>query len=113
MAKKDVEHYFRLVADQYQEMLENIRDIEKEVNDNLTDPELLDRLKAMAEPLKNNYMTLSYIMFLLNQPARKSKIKGYEKRNQKLLKTIPAENTKDGILAKNASVIDKVKSVID
>ena len=28
----------------------------------------LEEMKKMVEPLKNNYMTLSYIMFLFNKP---------------------------------------------
>ena len=112
MAKKDVELYFKQVADQYQEMIDNIKEIEVDVSNNLTDPELLDRLREQTKPLKDNFMTLSYIMFLLNKPTRKSKEKGYERRNQKLLKSIPAENTKEGILAKNKTVIDKVKNII-
>lgn len=112
MSKKDVEAYFNSVAEQYHEMLENIRDVEAEAQDNLTDIDLADRLKEIAEPLKNNFMTLSYIMYLLNQPTRKEKQKGYERRNKKLLSTIPQKNTKEGILSENQAVIDNVANIL-
>ena len=112
MSKKDVEEYFQQVVDQYHEMLENIRDLEQDVQNNLADVDLLDRLKETTAPLKNNFMTLSYIMFLLNKPTRKSKEKGYERRNQKLLSSIDKSCTKDGIIANNNKTIDCVKNIL-
>ena len=112
MAKKDVEEYFNQVADQYKEMLENIRDLEQDVANNLTDTDLLERLKETTAPVKNNYMTLSYIMYLLNKPTRKNKEKGYERRNQKLLKSIDKSCTKEGILESNSQTISQVKNIL-
>ena len=109
MAKKDVVEYFNQVADQYQEMLDNIKEIEQDVNTTLTDPELVERLKKAAEPVKNNFMTLSYIMFLLNKPQRKEKEKKYVKMNKKLLQSIDPAYTKDGIMAENRKTIENIK----
>lgn len=112
MAVRHVVEYFNQVADQYQEMLDNIRDLEQDVANNLTDPELLDRIKQMAEPVKNNYMTLSYIMYLLNMPNRKEKEKRYTQMNKKLLSTIDEKNTKNGILEKNQRTIESLSKDI-
>ena len=108
MAVKHIVEYFNQVADQYQEMLDNIKDMEKDVSENLTAPELLDRIKQMAEPVKNNYMTLSYIMYLLNMPNRKEKEKRYTKMNKKLLSAIDSKNTKEGILEENKRTIESL-----
>lgn len=112
MAVKHVKAYFEEVAQQYHEMLEEIRDFEEESKKGLIEPERLDRIKESIQPLVNNYQTLSYIMFLLNKPVRPSKHKRYEQQNKKLLSKIGKEFTKDGIEAQNQEVIEKLKKII-
>ena len=68
-------------------------------------------MKKMIEPLKNNYMTLSYIMFLFNKPKRKKKEKKYIQQNKKLLNNIPEKNTKEGIIKENKEVISSIKDL--
>ena len=70
MSKRHVEDYFNKVADQYKEMLNELKDFEKECSDGLVEPEIFDNYKKIIEPLKNNYMTWSYVMYLLNLPNR-------------------------------------------
>ena len=78
MSKRDVEKYFDDVANQYVEMVNTLKDIDEAVQSNLLSPEKLEEIKQRVEPLKNNYMTLSWIMFLLNRPVNKKKHKRYE-----------------------------------
>lgn len=106
MSKKDVDNYYNEICDQYSQLIEEIHDFEKECEQGLIEPERLDKIKENIQPLKNNYMTISYIMFLLNQPVRKSKKRAYEKRNEKLLKFIDSKYTKDGVLKQNKAVLD-------
>lgn len=112
MAKKHFDAYFNEVCQQYADMNEAIRDMEKEFNNGLISPEKIDELKKVIEPLKNNYMTLSYVAFLLNKPTRKEKHKKYEKQNKRLLEMIPKENTKEGIEKQNKQVIENVKNLV-
>lgn len=112
MAKKHFDEYYNEVCQQYLDMNEAIKDMEKEFNDGLISPDKIDELKKVIEPLKNNYMTLSYVAFLLNKPTRKEKHKNYERQNQKLLKMIPKENTKIGIEDENKQVIENVKTLV-
>ena len=39
----------------------------------------------MIEPLKNNYMTLSYVKYLLDIPTKRSKKEKYKRQNKKVL----------------------------
>lgn len=105
MAKRHVIDYFNKVADQYHSMLLEIRDFEEECNKGLIEPERLDEVKKIIEPLKNNYMTWSYMMFLLNLPNRERKVKDYKRRNARLI-----SNYKDTSLEDNNAALAKLNA---
>lgn len=109
MSKKDVDNYYFEVADNYHELMENLRDMEDEVRNGMISPERLDNLKQTIQPIKDNYETLSYIIFLLNKPTRKEKVPAYIRRNKKFLSNIDESNTKDGILTTNKKILDNLK----
>ena len=109
MSKKDVDNYFLEVADNYHELMDNLRDMEAEVNNGMVSPERLDNLKQTIQPIKDNYETLSYIIFLLNKPTRKEKEKGYIRRNKKLLSNIDYSKTKEGIIETNKEILNNMK----
>lgn len=111
MSKEHVDAYYKEVCQNYIEMNEAIKDMEDECNKGLVDPDKLEEMKKMVEPLKNNYMTLSYIMFLFNKPKRKKKEKKYIQQNKKLLNNIPEKNTKEGIIQENKQVISSIKNL--
>lgn len=111
MAKKDIELYYKQVADQYIEMVSNIKEFEEYASTHMVEPERIDKMKQILEPIKNNYRTLSYIMFLLNKPVKKSKEVKYIKQNKKLLSEIPYKNTKEGILNENDDTINDLKNL--
>ena len=70
MAKKDIKEYYDLVCQDYHDMLEALRDMEKEAMEGLISPQQLEQTKESIEPVKNNYMTWSYVMYLLNKPSK-------------------------------------------
>ena len=86
MSIKHVNKYYNQICEQYKEMINDIKDVEREAEQGLVEPERVDRLKTQIEPIKQNYMTLSYIMYLLNEPQKKRKQVRYAKQNNKLLK---------------------------
>jgi len=104
MAKRHVEDYFNKVADQYKEMLDELRDFEKECNEGLVEPERFDNFKKIIEPLKNNYMMWSYAMYLLNLPNRESKVKTVKRRANKNIITCHVIN-------ENKEILDKLKTL--
>lgn len=108
MSKRHVDEYFNTIANQYQEMLQALKDMEEECANNLLDPDRLEQMKTLIEPLKENYMRISYIMFLLNRPDKESKLKEYEERNQKLLSKIPKEAKLEAIQEENQKIIDEI-----
>lgn len=112
MAVKDVILYFDEVAEQRRLMLEEIKDFEKEAEQNLIEPERLEQIKQNIQPLLNNYQMLSYIMYLLNKPNRKKKHKMYERMNKKFLAQIDKKFTKDGVLKQNEEIIENLNKTV-
>ena len=111
MAVKHIKEYYEQVCDQYVMMNDELRDFQKEVENGLVEPERLDNLKKMIEPLKNNYMTLSWIMYLLNQPNRDSKERAYQKRNKKFIESLDKNFNKEAIMKQNDEVIKSIGEV--
>ena len=111
MAVKHVKEYYEQICNQYVQMNQELRDFQKEVENGLVEPERIDNLKKIIEPLKNNYMTISWIMYLLNQPQRPSKERAYERRNRKFLETLDNKFKKESILKENEDVINNIGKV--
>ena len=109
MSVKAVKKYYDQICEQYHEMVENIKDLEEECQNGLVEPERIERLKEQVAPLKQNYERWAYIMFLLNEPQRKSKRKAYAKRNQKLLNALSKENTPNATIQENERVLQSFK----
>ena len=113
MSVKDVKRYYDVITEQYFEMVNDLKDFEEAVSNNIIEPERLEEIKKNIEPIKVNYQRISYIMYLLNIPTKKSKYKKYERQNKKLLKMIGEENTQEAIDKDNKSTLDKIRDDID
>lgn len=109
MSKKDLDNYYKTITDQYNEMLENIHEIENSAENNMVSSDMLDNMKTMILPLKTNYERLSYVMFLLNQPARRHKVKKYKDQNKKALEKLDNNNSLEAVVEENKKVIDDLK----
>lgn len=110
MSVKHVYRYYKQVSEQYYESLSNLKDMEKEVNENMVSPEQLEQMKKTVEPIKNNYMTLSWIMHLLGQPNKQSKIKTYQRKNKTFLSTLDKNRDKENVLRENKEALNKLKN---
>lgn len=113
MSVKDVKKYYEAVSSQYLEMVNDIKDFEEAVTKEIIEPERLEQIKQNIEPIKVNYQRLSYIMFLLNLPTKKSKKKKYERQNQKLLKMIGKENMQEAVVEENRETLNKLEDSIN
>lgn len=101
MSVKHVKDYYNQICSQYHEMIEDIKDLEREAEQGLIEPERIDRLKDQVAPIKQNYERWSYMMFLLNQPNRKKKIKKYQQQNKKLLEHLEKNNSLEAVIEEN------------
>lgn len=108
MSVKAVRQYYDQICEQYHEMMENIRDLEVEAANGMVEPERIERLKEQVAPIKQNYERWSYMMFLLNQPARKAKQDRYAHQQRKFLTKLSPENSLSAVLAENAEALKHI-----
>lgn len=108
MSLKDVKNYYNQICDQYNEMISDIQDLEKEAEQGIVEPERIDRLKEQVAPIKQNYERWAYMMFLLNQPARKEKVKRYQRQNKKLLDSLSKKNSLEAVIEENNEALKHV-----
>lgn len=73
MARSHVIKYYLEVEYQYLEMLDTLNELKELVKEGKVSAEAFEQEVVGVERLKENYERISYIMFLLNQPQRKSK----------------------------------------
>lgn len=109
MAKRHVDEYFNVVSNQYADMLAALREMEEESSKGLLDPDRIEQMKIIIEPLKTNFMRISYIMYLLNKPNRERKSRRYEEQNKRLLQKIGKEHTLEAVEFENDEVIGQVQ----
>lgn len=111
MSVKRLEQEYTQVVDQYHEMLENLKDIEKELDQELVPPEFVENLKKQIEPIKNNYEQWSYIMFLLHEPQRKAKREKYRKTIDAKIKQLDKKNSPEARLEAGKEALNKLKEI--
>ena len=111
MSVKKLEEHYNQVVDQYHEMIENLKEIEKEFNDNLVPPEFVENLKKQIEPIKSNYEQWSYIMFLLHEPQRKAKREKYRKSIDAKIKQLDKKNSPENRLAAGREALNGLKEI--
>ena len=109
MSVKRLELEYNQVVEQYHEMVENLKDLEKEFSEGLVPPEFVDNLKKQIEPIKNNYEQWSYIMFLLHEPQRKAKREKYRKTIDKKIKQLDPKNSPEARLDAGRAALEGLK----
>ena len=110
MSKKAVDQYYKEITDQYHEMLNDIKDIEADVLEGMSSPELLETLKKNIAPIKQNWERWTYMMFLLNKPNRKTKESRYKQANKKLLANLDEVKSIESTLNENKQALERIKS---
>lgn len=106
MSVKHVKEYYNQVCSDYSELLENLRDMEEELQNNLVSPDRVEQLKRMIEPIKQNYERISYIIFLLDMPNRKEKQDRYKSQQRK---KVYEGSDLNSIKAENKNILDNMK----
>ena len=111
MSVKSLENHYNQVVAQYTEMLNDLKEMEKELAEGLVDPEFIDNLKANIAPIKQNYEWWSYVMFLLHEPQRKAKKEKFRNMMKKKLDTLDPAEAPQKVLETNKGYLEPLKSV--
>lgn len=106
MSVKDVREYYNKISDDYHELVLTLKELEEEYNNNLVSPESLENLKKQIEPIKTNFRTISYIIYLLNQPTKREKKGRYRNQNKALLQN---SRSLEEVREENKTIIKNIK----
>jgi hypothetical protein len=95
MAIRDVKEYYFKMLGQYMEMKADMADFEQALKDGFITEEQLQAAMDEVNRVQQNYDRLTYIMYLLSLPNRKSKQPRYNKMNKELIKGFEDRNATD------------------
>ena len=107
MAVRDVKEYYYKVLAQKLEMENDLADFEEALQNGFITEEQVKVAKEELIPYQINLDRLTYIMHLLELPARKSKQNKHKKQNKKVIDELKSRG------ADEESVLDENKSALD
>lgn len=113
MSKKHVEEYYAKMVADYTEMKTVLEELQKNATEDTAVNNLnqINTIKEQVKLLEANYKRLAYVIFLLNEPNKKSKQKGYFRREHKKLDEIPKEHREESIEKENSDIISNIKNI--
>ena len=113
MSKKHVEEYYAKMVADYTEMKTVLDELQKNATEDTANNYVnqINMIKEQVQLLEANYKRLSYIMFLLNVPNKKSKEDRYFKSEQKKLNDISVEHRKESVEKENSNIINNIKNI--
>lgn len=110
MSVKHVKDYYDQVTANYLELRSDLEDMEKLAETNQMSPEQVEQMKLIIAPVKQNYETLSYFMYLLNQPNKKSKQPTHKKQNKKFVE-VSGKRTQIDVITENKKSLSDLKEL--
>lgn len=114
MAVKDVKEYYYKMFAQYIEMKNDLADFEEALKNGFITEDQMQTAMEEVNALQLNYDRLTYIMYLLELPNRRSKHKQYNRANQKVLKAlIDRKADIKAVELENKSALDKFREELD
>ena len=113
MAARDVkEYYFKLIA-QKAELEADLADFEEALKNGFITEEQMQAAKDELIPYQINLDRLTYIMYLLELPNRKTKKAKFEKQNKKILDELGKRNADEqSVISENKSALDAFRKEV-
>lgn len=98
MSVKHFAEYYRELQKNYNDMVEGLHDLEIACSSGMVEPERIEQFMKTMQPIKDSFLSMQYVKYLLDKPNKKSKIKKYEKLTKNIEKekyeNMPNENDK-------------------
>lgn len=113
MAVKDVKkYYFKLIA-QKAELEADLADFEEALKNGFITEEQMQAAKDELIPYQINLDRLTYIMYLLELPNRKTKKAKFAKQNKKILDELGKRNADEqSVITENKSALDAFRKEV-
>lgn len=113
MAYRHLKDYYEKIQSQYMEMLGDAKDYQQGVDEGSLTPEQAEQAYAMTAKLKENYERITYVLYLLGMPNRKSKEKTYERQNRKALRYLSDEKAdEESAVSEGGDALKEFRSFI-
>ena len=113
MAVRDVREYYFTMQAQKEQLEADIADFEEALKNGFITEEQVQAAKDELIPYQINLDRLTYIMYLLELPARKIKQAKCNKQNKKLLDELKARNADvESVKAENKSALDNFRKAL-
>ena len=111
MAVKDVKEYYYKMLAQYLEMKNDLADFEEALKDGFITEDQMQAAIEEVNALQLNYDRLTYIMYLLELPNRKSKHARHNKANKKVVDALKDRKADiDSVELENKSALDHFRA---
>ena len=113
MAARDVkEYYFKLIA-QKAELEADLADFEEALKNGFITEEQMQAAKDELIPYQINLDRLTYIVYLLELPNRKTKKAKFTKQNKKILDELERRNADEqSVISENKSALDAFRKEV-
>ena len=113
MAAKDVkEYYFKLIA-QKAELEADLADFEEALKNGFITEEQMQAAKDELIPYQINLDRITYIIYLLELPNRKTKKAKFAKQNKKILDELGKRNADEqSVISENKSALDAFRKEV-
>ena len=113
MSRKHVIEYYKSVESQYFDLLNDAEDIQQAVKDEILPESQLEEFTKLIDKVKTNYTRLSYIMYLLDLPNKKSKEKRNSKQYTKSKEVFNSLNaTSEDVIEENKDTLSQFKKLV-
>lgn len=110
MSVKHVKEYYDKVYSNYKDMMSILHELEKEAETSIVSPERIEEFKKSIQPVKDQFETWSWLVYLLNLPNKKEKRKRYIQLNEKKMDSVGKKNHYDTKLEECKDVVKNLKS---
>lgn len=85
-------------------MVNGLQQLESACSNNMVEPERVEQYMKTLQPIKDSFLTLQYVKYLLDKPNKKSKQKRYENVTKNIDK-----NKYSNIPLKNSQMLKDLK----
>lgn len=110
MAVKDVKEYYYKMLAQYLEMKNDLADFEEALKNGFITEDQMQTALEEVNALQLNYDRLTYIMYLLELPNRRSKHARHNKANKKILDALKDRKADiESVSLENKSALDNFR----
>ena len=113
MAVKDVKKYYFKLITQKAELEADLADFEEALKNGFITEEQMQAAKDELIPYQINLDRLTYIMYLLELPNRKTKKAKFAKQNKKILDELGKRNADEqSVISENKSALDAFRKEV-